>query len=101
MNDNGYAAACTAAVTQQGLDPVIERLYLETIHYEVEQTGGFCMVVIVPTPDGVYGITADTLDPKYLLCWYENDDWQEGRGEAAFWEEQTLDQVVEHLRSGT
>lgn len=96
-----YAERCRRASTNQGLDPVVERLHLETIHYEVEQTGGFTMVVVVPTPGGVYGITADTLDPKYLLCWYENDDWQEGRGESAVWEEQTLDQLVAHITSET
>ena len=103
MSDNGYAAACIAAATQQGLDPVTERLHLETIHYEVEQTGGFCMVVVVPDRGdevGVWGITED--EPgTYLLCYYPENTWNEGGEAVAVYEGQTLDQVVAHLTSET
>ena len=94
-----YADACVAAATAQGLDPVTERLHTETVHYEVEQTGGFTMVVVVPREDGVYGITADGED-TWLVCWYRGNTWAESGEQQAYWTDQTLDQVIEIIKEG-
>ncbi|MBS2531954.1 hypothetical protein KGQ20_04140 [Catenulispora sp. NF23] len=55
----GYGAACRWAATDQGLDPISSALRAAGIDHDVDQTGGFCMVVHVSTPHGFYfGITA-------------------------------------------
>lgn len=56
---SGYGAACRWAATDQGLDPISAALRDAGIEHYVDQTGGFCMVVHVPTPYGFYcGIIA-------------------------------------------
>lgn len=76
-----YEEACRWAITEQGLDPIIDRLTTERIYHYVEQTGGFCMVATVPLGDGSQlGITASEResekrsDPRYLLVYYPTDD---------------------------
>lgn len=51
MNEQGYAAACKRATTDQGLDPIVERLTAEGFGPDVDQTGGFTMCVRVDRPD--------------------------------------------------
>lgn len=71
-----YDDACKAATTRQGLDPVIAALDAAGVRFTVEQTGGFCMVVTVPAPDGTYALTVDT--PGLVLRgFFPGDAWQE------------------------
>jgi hypothetical protein len=44
-----YAQACAAHATAQGLDPITAELRAAGIHHYLWQSGGFCMVVVVPT----------------------------------------------------
>lgn len=55
-----YAEACRKAATDQGLDPATEALRAAGVEHEVAQTGGFCMVVEIPTGHGeaYLGVTA-------------------------------------------
>lgn len=56
-----YDAACEAAATGQGLDPLTALLDENDVGYWVEQTGGFCMVVMVPiSPAGATGVLCIT-----------------------------------------
>lgn len=43
-----YGRACREAATRQGLDPLTEALTRAGIAHDVEQTGGFTMVVTIP-----------------------------------------------------
>jgi hypothetical protein len=81
--DTDYDKACADAATAQGLRPIIDALAAAGIDHEVEQTGGWVMVVTVPTPDGsTYAIThgsTTTGADGYLVCRYT--DWQGGEDE--------------------
>ncbi len=96
-----YDAACRAAATRQGLDPIAERLHSEGIEHAVEQTGGFTMVVTIPLPTGTIAITRDGQDEErpYLLGIYPGDSWQEGGDEPLDHHDQTLDEVVAIIRA--
>lgn len=74
-----YDEACAAAATNQGLDPITEALTAAGITHEVEQTGGFTMVVTVNVPTGVVALTHDGEgDADYLLGYYPGTMWQDG-----------------------
>jgi hypothetical protein len=96
-----YEDRCKWAATNQGLDPIVERLTAEGIDHEVEQTGGFTMVVTVAVPSGTVAVTADT--EGYAMGFYPGRTWHDGPTEDsddptdAF--DQTLDQVVAAVRS--
>jgi len=83
----GYAEACRRAATAQGLDPICQALSKAGIGHGVEQTGGFCMMVRVPTPHGYhFGITAaeqpDTdSSGHWLVARYSDDEDQYDGGE--------------------
>jgi len=72
-----YDAACRDAATRQGLDPITEALGDAGVAHAVEQTGGFCMVVTVPEPDGTYAITAEE-DGSVYRCWFPGTSWHDG-----------------------
>lgn len=76
----GYEHRCRRAARDQGLDPVCEVLKETGIDHVVDQTGGFCMVVRVPVPDGTawYGITAGDRH-GYLVCRYADADDTDGK----------------------
>lgn len=58
-----YATACRAAATEQGLDPITEALDAAGLDYDIEQTGGWVMVVEIDGADGGYmAITPDQID---------------------------------------
>jgi hypothetical protein len=85
-----YDAACERAATNQGLDPVMEALRAADIKYNLEQTGGFCMVVTVDVWDTVWraegervGTIAITADGGYLIGYYPGNMWREGPHEDA------------------
>lgn len=95
---DAYIAACTAATTDQGLDPIITALADAGILYSVEQTGGMCMVVTVETPIGTTCITATEApaaawnDPGnlWLACFYPGDMWENGMENGAIPDEATF-----------
>jgi hypothetical protein len=47
-----YDEACAAATADQGLQPIIDTLTAAGLPHQVEQTGGFCMVVVIPLDEG-------------------------------------------------
>jgi len=97
---DAYSEACKQATTNQGLDPVVERLTAEKIVHVVEQTGGFTMVLTTRVEGGVFGVTADSDDPKpYLVCFYAGDDWDQGEQEVEHWFGLSLDDVVARIRT--
>lgn len=66
-----YDAACESATTGQGLDPLTALLDEHDVSYWVEQTGGFCMVVMVPiSPAGQSNVlcitVSETRQVEYL-----------------------------------
>lgn len=72
----GYDEACKAAATQQGLDPITERLTAERIDVNVEQTGGFCMVAYADAGNDIR--MGFTYDGGYLMCLYTSGyEWIE------------------------
>lgn len=79
-----YAAACQTAASRQGLDPLTDALKVAGIRYDVEQTGGFCMVVTVRNESGVVAAICDGEDtpepsrPVWLTCFYPGDTWTGG-----------------------
>lgn len=75
-----YDQACIAAATRQGLDPITAALTAAGITHTVEQTGGFCMVVTVQRPTGLWAITHDG---DYLVGWFPGNAWNDAREESA------------------
>jgi hypothetical protein len=77
-----YAARCKTATTNQGLDAVTELLDREDIAYEVDQTGGFCMMVRVQPDIRNYpyvGITSAPLftggpEGTVYVCLYTSEE---------------------------
>lgn len=64
-----YIAACRQAATDQGLDPMAARLTADGVPHEVAQTGGFCMVIEVPTSgEGFISLTREN-DPDEPPLW--------------------------------
>lgn len=91
-----YAERCEAAATHQGLDPVRDALDTANISYDVEQTGGFTMVVVVICTRGAVAIVNDV--DAYLVGTYPGDSWHEGPAEVgemveALSTEEMVDQV--------
>lgn len=80
MND--YAAACERAATAQGLDPFAEAMAAAGVEYGIAQTGGFTMVLTVPTPLGVFGMIDDGLPG---VVWYAPGTWDTGEEQVADW----------------
>jgi hypothetical protein len=79
-----YDEKCAMATADQGLDPVIATLNSAGIDHELQQTGGFCMVVTASVPDGMLGITqSDDSSVMYMVCFYPGDTWEEGSEESA------------------
>ena len=71
-----YEQSCLRAATYQGLDPLSERVKerkteLEAlgIEYDVEQTGGFCMVAAFYTKGEAITCTFESFEEG---CWYVN-----------------------------
>jgi hypothetical protein len=78
-----YEANCTDATTRQGLDPMVARLTREGIEHQVEQTGGFTMVLTVTTRGGIVGVTFDpnAYDPQpnsWIVGYYPGETWLTG-----------------------
>lgn len=91
---NNYDEACKAAATNQGLDPALSALRAAGIRHELEQTGGFTMVVTVPVQDGTIGITADE-DDEFLAVFYPGTAWQDGpEGDEDSWYGMSMPQVI-------
>ena len=91
-----YDAACAAAATRQGLDPVTTMLDTNRIGHAVEQTGGFCMVVTIPARNGgTLAVTQDGPDDApYLMGFFPGETWRDGSGEESAWDHNlTLDGV--------
>lgn len=90
-----YDAACRKATTDQGLDPVIEALRAAGIPHELEQSGGYTMVVTVKVSEGMYAITNDG---GFLLGHYPGDSlYGVDEGDVMYSYDVTLDEMVEKL----
>jgi hypothetical protein len=46
---DNYNEACLAHASAQGLDPIVAELKAAGIKHHLWQSGGFCMIVVVPT----------------------------------------------------
>jgi hypothetical protein len=98
----GYADACRRATTAQGLDPIIGALAAAGVVHDVEQTGGFCMMVRVPTPRSHhFGITVTEQSGTdrsghWLVVRYSDIEYDDGEviGEAM-----PTDEVIALLRA--
>lgn len=83
-----------AAMTAQGLDKVTERLTADGVLFDVEQTGGWVMAVVV-RHDRTYVATADDSEiPTFVVGTYDGDGWAEGDEPAALDEGVSLDEAV-------
>lgn len=85
-----YDANCKAAATDQGLDPITEILTAAGVEFYVENTGGWCMCVVIPAPNGVYAMGGDVhlhYDPTSTvgLTFYPGSNWYEGESEGETW----------------
>jgi len=70
-----YEAACKAAATDQGLDPIAEVLTAAKIPFEIRQTGGFVMVATIECMLGEVMITREDGEIEdYLVGVYEADE---------------------------
>lgn len=83
---SGYLAACQAATTRQGLDPVVTELTRAGIPVDVAQTGGFTMVATVPAADPAHGMVGIIDDgepgaPRYMVGVYVGDTWDTGESD--------------------
>lgn len=92
-----YDAACAAAATDQGLDPVVAALAEAGIDVAVEQTGGFTMVATVTVPGGVAAVTADA-PGAYLVGQYRGDAWTEGDEEYGYATVEGTEAMVAEVR---
>ena len=77
MSSN-YERANAEAATRQGLDPVRRALRAKGIPVQIENTGGFTMVAVVPSHDGKIGISEGERDRRYLTVFYEGRAWDNG-----------------------
>jgi hypothetical protein len=92
-----YEDACRKAATDQGLDPVIEALTTAGIDHQVEQTGGFTMVVTVKVPAGTFAIT---VDGPYVLGFYTDDSWDaHERDDATYTSHTRLDTLIDRIKN--
>jgi hypothetical protein len=101
MSDR-YDEACREATTRQGLDPVIAALAAARIPHAVEQTGGFTMVVTIPSRQpsnpGTWAIICDVV---YLLGFYAGTTWEDGEGDEAIYSQFVgLEALIERIRRG-
>jgi hypothetical protein len=76
---NRYADACRAAATMQGLDPLTAAANARAVElaeagvtYDVEQTGGFCMVACFYFDDQVITCT------HWIVCQQAREHWVDG-----------------------
>ena len=97
MNDaDRYFDKIAAIASDQGLDPVIERLDAEEIDNFLDHDGGFLMVAFVGAGHGMrVGITVEEPD-GYLMCLCGDDEW-DARSSVVV---ATLDEVIKTVRDG-
>ena len=80
-----FADICTQAATDQGLDGIVAYLRCAGYNVHVAQTGGYVMVAQITNTcnDGYFGITneggADDGECAILICFYEDEEDNEGR----------------------
>lgn len=77
-----YEAACKAAATAQGLDPLAAALDAAGVEYATEQTGGYCMTLTARTPLGVFAMVQDGLP---MVGLFPGRDWYECGESAHDW----------------
>lgn len=99
MDTLTYQDRCQLAATAQGLDPIVEALNAADIWVDVAQTGGFCMVAVVPCTDGVVAIIDD--GGEYVIGAHPGTTWEDGEGFSVAYstEIRTLDAMVSRVRS--
>lgn len=97
-----YAARCAKAATDQGLDPLTAALVAAGIAYDVEQTGGFCMVVtvrgILDGDEGTFTLTATDEGARFPAlpagtwhaAFHPGNTWEEGDASGDYPDETTL-----------
>jgi hypothetical protein len=83
VSGRSYEEACRLAASAQGLDPLTAALSAAGVEHEVEQTGGFCMVVTVPAHGFVLAMIHDSEEPdseagEWLLGVYTAKGWRDG-----------------------
>lgn len=72
-----YAETCQAYAEGQGLKPMMDALTEKSIEWDLWQSGGFCMVLIVKQDSSVdgylgdWGITWGGPDDGWIVCWYQ------------------------------
>ncbi len=74
-----YNARCEAASRDEKFHILSPALAHAGIEHQIEQTGGFCMVLSVAHPTGTYTVTLSDDEPDAFLCvWHPGDTWQTG-----------------------
>jgi hypothetical protein len=102
-----YGLMCEQSATDQGLDPITERLRAAGIPHTVDQTGGFTMCVNVPLVEGgsEYLYITDADDPFVAIGRYWDggvDGCEWGQCWADYPDTGTgvhIDDMVAHVRS--
>jgi hypothetical protein len=72
---DNYGEQCLSAAKAQGLDLLANALLWEGYGTELEQTGGFCMVLAIYTADDIVTVISGEGVDDYTLCRYHLDDW--------------------------
>lgn len=91
-----YEATCKDVADRDGLTELQSRLTAVGVTSEIEQTGGFCMVLVVRHgEDGA--LTAVSRDGDFLVCFYDSElAWEDGDADVLYFE--TVDEVVAELQ---
>jgi hypothetical protein len=72
---DNYGEECLSAAKTQGLDLLANDLLWEGYGTELEQTGGFCMVLAIYTADDIVTVISGQGVDDYTLCRYHLNDW--------------------------
>jgi hypothetical protein len=90
-----YDRAVERATREQGLVPLANALRREGVRFDIEQTGGFVMALVVPIDQG--NVVASK-DVGWVVYFYPGPAWHEGgEGEEKLWDA-TLRQTVSYLK---
>lgn len=74
-----YDGRCEAASRDEKFHILSPALSAAAIGHQIEQTGGFCMVLTVAHPEGTYTVTlSDDHADQFLIVWHPGDSWQTG-----------------------
>ena len=79
MDQIAYETSKAQAATDQGLDPIAAELEAAQFDFEILNTGGWCMALVVPVFGGHVVVTAfDNEDGEAMVGAYAGGGWEDG-----------------------